>query len=271
MTENDIAVVDWETLVTGFGDLGTGGTTPGYVFRGQSDASWPLEPKLHRSLADGGRLNAPEPAGMLEHENAATMKFKAAAPIQLPPAVLDSMNADIDWWPVMQHYGVPTRLLDWTESAYLGVYFASRASPGIDGALFFFHVPTLARQMKSIFGDDADLPTGARNVKKAFADPEAPHALYAVERKTALPDRMLLQQSVFTVCRNVSGNHEAILEEALSGLNTASRRLFGKFVIQANQKRDFMRRLRSMNISAESLFPGLDGIGLSIDESLRSR
>jgi len=35
-----------------------------------------------------------------------------------------------EWYFLMQHYGAPTRLLDWTEGAVLGLYFALRANEG---------------------------------------------------------------------------------------------------------------------------------------------
>jgi hypothetical protein len=42
-----------------------------------------------------------------------------------------------------------------------------------------------------------------------------------------------------------------------------------KLRIPANQKSDIMRLLRAMNVTASSLFPGLDGIGRQLDELAR--
>lgn len=39
---------------------------------------------------------------------------------------------------VMQHYSCPTRLLDWTLSPYVALYFAVEQSPESDGAVWFF-------------------------------------------------------------------------------------------------------------------------------------
>ena len=43
-----------------------------------------------------------------------------------------------DLYFLMQHYGAPTRLLDWTESALIALYFAVRDNPGYyDSAVYF--------------------------------------------------------------------------------------------------------------------------------------
>jgi hypothetical protein len=37
---------------------------------------------------------------------------------------------DRDWYFLMQQYGAPTRLLDWTEGALIGLFFAVKDNPG---------------------------------------------------------------------------------------------------------------------------------------------
>lgn len=268
-----IPIPDWDTFARLLDDLGASDrSTDGYAFRGHPKSAWTLEPTLHRSASDEGRLPLLPPSGMLELERSATDRFKQAAPIQLPSAVLTNLTADIDWWTVMKHYGAPTRLLDWTASPYVAGYFACASHPRDAGAIYFFHAPRLGAEMRNIHGTDGELPQGgAREWRTAFSDPNAPEVVYSVSRRTALPDRMLVQQGTFTVCRNVMGNQEVILQNVLSGGLQDGSHAYGKLIIPAQQKPTFMRRFKVMNISAHSLFPGLDGIGKSIDEFLRAR
>jgi hypothetical protein len=49
---------------------------------------------------------------------------------------LDSAAVRTHLWGFMQHHSCPTRLLDWTSSAYVAAYFAVEQLPDTDGALF---------------------------------------------------------------------------------------------------------------------------------------
>jgi len=74
--------------------------------------------------------------------------------------------------------------------------------------------------------------------------------------------RMIVQQGSFTVCTNIIGDHGKIIGELLDGMERAHQLL----VIPRVKKPELLRKLEIMNITASSLFPGLDGLGRSTGE-----
>jgi hypothetical protein len=46
---------------------------------------------------------------------------------------LPAPDDDLGWMQVAQHYGLPTRLLDWTQNAAVALFFACSEDPGADG------------------------------------------------------------------------------------------------------------------------------------------
>jgi hypothetical protein len=99
----------------------------GWVFRGQADYTWGLGTSLQRAFADANVLDAEHRAGV---ENSTIGFFKDRSRLYLPsiPAESDLLA----WLALMQHYGAPTRLQDWTMSPFVAAYFAYREDPKTD-------------------------------------------------------------------------------------------------------------------------------------------
>jgi hypothetical protein len=210
---------------------------------------------------------------LLHFEESALLGFKLAAPAHLSTSTLTSTDDRVGWWVVMKHFGAPTRLLDWSLSPYVAAYFACSGHSNRDGSIYFFGTQAfeqaLAERYAIVLGSTMTVP---EEPSDALFERGAPSILLPVHFRYDAPDRALVQRSIFTVCRNVAADQHGILEEMFSGVNPNDWRAdFGRLVIPAMHKPDFLRRLRVMNIHGGSLFPGLDGLGRQLDEILRSR
>lgn len=95
----------------------------GWIYRGHH-RSYPLAPSIERQFAD----NWPEIEYRLFRE------FQSQAPIHMDPTRLPAAKASrLDWLSILRHYDAPTRLLDFTYSPYVALYFALRHGAERDG------------------------------------------------------------------------------------------------------------------------------------------
>jgi hypothetical protein len=85
-------------------------------FRGQRKSSWDVSPGIWR-----GYILAQE-AEFQATERNYTNRFRSRATIR--HSSLPTYRNYGPWLSLMQHYGLPTRLLDWSRSPLVGLYFA---------------------------------------------------------------------------------------------------------------------------------------------------
>ncbi len=120
-----------------------------WLFRGQVDHTWPLNPRLVRQAKESTPPISPQ--GFAAFELAALREFQASvADSQQVDALDKQMLAalpldDGQWWFHMQHYGVTkgTRLLDVSSSFLTALLFACTTFQGeinasVDGIVYLF-------------------------------------------------------------------------------------------------------------------------------------
>jgi hypothetical protein len=80
-----------------------------YIWRGQKDSTWKLEPTLDRILKKINKQNDPK---IIKHYLDSFMFSTRGRRGANPPNIAQ----ENDWWALGQHYGLATPLLDWSRS-----------------------------------------------------------------------------------------------------------------------------------------------------------
>ncbi len=239
------------------------------VYRGQS-CDWDLAPKIQRLLSpvDG-------PHNIALWESAIIQNFRRHAGSYISLVQAECLKTMLGTLMLMQHYGAPTRFLDWTFSPWVAAYFATRENLSDDGVIWAFDRDLLSRDLKC--GIDESVPseqieehlrnfnclTAATTISEwCRKSPLDIPVLTTLNYDFADP-RISAQQSLFTFSGTIGANHGDELAKRLP----ADRRF--KMIVPASIKQDLSHLLWKMNVSALSLFPGLDGVGQFVSDAVR--
>ncbi len=166
----------------------------------------------------------------------------------------------------MQHYGGPTRLLDFTYSIYVAAYFATETATK-DSAVWAINFKWAMEQSalsllaagknrKEVERLQVRFLEGTEKlVKHLFF--EAPHAMLACPLNPfRLNERLRIQKGIFLSPGSV---HASFMANLVSMRGHDSPRNVLKIVIPSTLAEEVRGALFEMNITRRSLFPGLDG------------
>lgn len=252
-------------------------------FRGQSDASKPLSSSFLRKVYkrwEGEHSVSVDYINPIENERALLRQFQQAAHHHY--SNLPDEDQVVDWLALMQHHGAPTRMLDWSRSPYVALYFAMKdgenfrrdAKEDEDAAMWAIDLDwlkqrshALLREKFSDFPDDSDGSVIAAYLNRILLNHDNPHIVVAAAPKQ-LNERILIQQGEL-LC---SLQHEPPFFVVLLGMlikpNPPDRPVVSRVNIKKERRLEFLEELRRMNIHEASLFPGLDGFGRSLGLNL---
>ncbi|QDU07323.1 FRG domain-containing protein [Gimesia aquarii] len=213
-------------------------------FRGHADnsASWDLRPTVHRKFPNTG------------YESALVMNFRRRA-LSRHPRCPDS-NDQAAWLCLMQHYGVPTRLLDWTESILVAAYFAVHNSKRETDAAIWALSPVLLNQAFDLPHIPAlSNPELKPLMRPAFGASGTDKGIIAT-LYDEVDLRMLIQQGVFTIHAD-----RTPLEQLAD-----SQRFLQKYRIPQAAKSKLEWQLRLAGVSQSKLFPDLQNLASEITD-----
>lgn len=222
-----------------------------WLFRGQAINTWPLKSSITRLLPTNiSRKEA------LKYEYDSILNFTFEYNSFKEDDIKIETFDDISKLLIMQHHKSPTRLLDWSNSFYLSLYFAVEREFESNGAIYIFPAHILDRNVCIKY---PELKTGS--IDKYYNDEENEIIIRIVSKfKTK---RMAMQQGWSTICNNIFADHGEVISNYIDVDNC----LF-KLIINGQLKIEILDRLRHMNISGKTIYPCLDGLGKWNEENI---
>jgi hypothetical protein len=247
----------------------------------RADVNTPLVPNLYRKYASFNvEINFTE-AKLIERNSMALFRRDAIMYFNNNGISSNAWN----YYFIMQHYGVPTRLLDWTQSALVSLFFAVYKSNNDDSRIWALNPHRLntfstSKLLKSGTGltpiyfpqkDDKEVLFSETNnlnfdeLHRIYLDmdfnqnyPQMNNTFNPLAIQPYLFDeRMRSQQSCFTIFGNE-------LKFPLK-LNL-DKDIVDFVIIDGDSKRNIKSELSWLGISLTSIYPGLESMSYRIKE-----
>lgn len=264
-------------------------TTAKFLYRGHSNQDYELIPSVFREV----KTSLEDAEDTIEIRNKAYLAFSrefyilqcfiAEASAYCP--TIETTDY-VRWAEIAQHYGAPTRFLDWTSNPLVALYFACLGNSALDGCVWLIHVANYQRcesrasdWTKMRYQTNRDIIEGLLK-SKAPDDTLPEYPLLLAPNYIDL--RMSAQSSMFMVWgqdehafndmfkRTVYMDYdEELSSEFIFTKRNRISHFLNRVIIRSEDKQFILRELERMGINAKTLFPGLDGVGKYIERKFR--
>ena len=229
-------------------------------YRGCGKSKYKLKPSLYRNPL----ANNVEEIIRLEARIMARFKQRSV------PYMDRHLPNDWEYLFFMQHFGVPTRLLDWTENPYIALYFAIIAASEtrdngrfLEDAAVWILDPTMWNQATlrhlsfkggALSSDDDELRGYAPGSESHLMNNE-PVAVYGTHNSP----RIVAQRGVFTIFGQNMLSMEHIVKE-----NPSRRGTLTKLVLPQDALSALRDSIFAIGVTESVVFPDLDGLSREI-------
>jgi len=257
-----------------------------FSYRGVCDSSYPLLPGIFREVELNENAISGKVRAYMSREYEILSRFIKEASAYITNVLREDY---LLWMEYAQHFGVPTRLLDFSSNPLVALYFCCKNKPEIDGSVWvlnetsFYHwscrsefvvhnspitkqqiISSIIAEMKGSFDYDPQKIEMKRPVS---------YIPYYIDH------RMVAQSSRFLIWgADTRSLEEMVSEKEYMVLSTQGIRhdisndvrcLF-RFKIPSCCKYRILKQLNIFEINEKSLFPGIDGIGRHIADIYRT-
>jgi hypothetical protein len=212
-------------------------------------------------------------------EESLVLSFRSMAPAYIEKEPLD----DWEWYYLMQHYGLPTRLLDWSESPLYALYFALRIEASGKTPCVWMMDPVALNQ--AAHGPDYKVITapiiGSAGTGTEYWLPKycgRGKPMCTIQPPSVLKDnsmplalfpkrhnpRIIAQRGVFTI----HGSKEIAIEEILQESDSCEDRI-AKITVDPGRRSQLLYDLYTLGINRTALFPEPESVAEDLKKIYR--